>query len=397
MSAPSSTSSSDTAVAAAADPATRSEPSAHTRLGSVLGARAVLLALLIAAAFIAVIELRLHARGFRPTVLDSPELWSRWRREANVLGKDALVFVGASRLQLGIDPATVARTTGLAPVQLAIDASMPLPVLEHLAHDPGFHGQVIMDFYPAAVTAADREDDARRYVRHHDAQRPPGRLPTFDRTEPWLRERVRWSLASYADGAAPWQSLLLRVLSPATTPAYLVTWPDRSREADYRLVPMPDFALSRALRHLESGPWDYDGPRQVRSVAALDAAVASIRSPTETPADFLQGVERIVSLARRLHQRGASLTVVQMPTSGYVQEIDRRRYPRALFWDVLATRLREVSVVALHSADVPALLPFVCPDGSHLDRSDRAAFTAALMQALGLARPAEGGVTASSL
>jgi hypothetical protein len=132
-------------------------------------------------------------------------------------------------------------------------------------------------------------------------------------------------------------------------------------------------------------------------VAALDAAVASIRSPTETPADFLQGVERIVSLARRLHQRGASLTVVQMPTSGYVQEIDRRRYPRALFWDVLATRLREVSVVALHSADVPALLSFVCPDGSHLDRSDRAAFTAALMQALGLARPAEGGVTASSL
>ncbi len=372
----------------APDPAatlpTAREASACTRLGLVVDARAVALALLIAACFIAVIELRLHARGFRPTVLDSPELWAHWRREANALGENALVFVGASRMQLGIDPATVTRTTPLAPVQLAIDASFPLPVLEHMADDPGFRGHVIMDFYPAAVTTLDRDDEAARYVRQFAAQRPPGRLPTFDRTEPWLRDRVRWSLASYADGASPWQSLWLRVLTPAATPAYLVTWPDRSREADYALVPMPDFALGRAMRHLETAPRDHDGPEPVRTLAELDAAVASIRSPTATPPEFLAGVERIAALARRLAERGATLTVVQMPTSGYVREIDRRRFPRALFWDVLAARLREVPVTTLYVADVPTLAHFECPDGSHLDRRDRAAFTAALMQALGL-------------
>jgi len=385
MNAPSSTSSSE----AGPGPRQRGESSASTRLHRVHPAPAVLLALLLAACFIAAIELRLHARGFQPTVLDSPELWGHWRRQANAHGTQALVFIGASRIQLGIDPGTVARASAWVPVQLAIDASLPLPVLEHLALDPAFRGHVVMDFYPGAVTPTDRSDAALRYVGHFAAQRPPGRLPTFDRTEPWLRDRVRWSLASYADGATPLQSLLLRVLSPSATPAYLITRPDRSREADYRLVPMPDFALNRAVRHLQTGPWDYDGPQQVSTVAQLDAAVASIRAPSETPAIFLEGIERIAALADRLAARGASLTVIHMPTSGYVRAIDEQRHPRHLFWDVLAARLQAQSVTTLHTADVPALAHFECPDGSHLDLRDRAGFTAGLLQALGLATPGD--------
>jgi hypothetical protein len=75
--------------------------------------------------------------------------------------------------------------------------------------------------------------------------------------------------------------------------------------------------------------------------------------------------------------------VYALPSSGLVREMDRRRFPRAQFWD------RFVSLIGaptLHFEDVPAMRQLVCPDGSHLDFRQRAYFTAALVDALALGR-----------
>lgn len=354
------------------------------RLVQVRQRHALGLAAVIALAFIALLELRLAVQGFGPTVVDSPELWAVWRREANRLGPSALVFVGASRFQLGIDLPTVRRLSGLEPVQLAIDGSTPLPVLEQLADDPGFRGRVVVDLYWDLISGEDRRDTTRTYLAAYARQPEAPLLPSFEVTEAWLQRQVRWSLASYADGASPWQSLLLRALSNTSTPAYLVSSPDRSWAADYTKVQMPAFALTRAARNLELGPWDYPGPRRAETVAELNAAVAGIRSPSSTSDAFNAGVARIAAAAGKLRARGSQVFLVEMPQSGYVQAIEARRYPKALYWDVLHQRMQAESVPSVSGLHTPALQGFACPDGSHLDRRDRKTFTTALLRTLGL-------------
>jgi ribonuclease D len=51
-------------------------------------------------------------------------------------------------------------------------------------------------------------------------------------------------------GGSPIDNIARRLLALSPVAQYLETRPDRSRAADYALVPMPAFAESRALRHL---------------------------------------------------------------------------------------------------------------------------------------------------
>ena len=95
-----------------------------------------LVALLLLVMFIGIVELRLGVRGFRPMRTDSEWSWVAQRARASALGERALVLVGASRMLLDIDLQVLRRETGLEPVQLAIDDSSFVPVLEDLADDP---------------------------------------------------------------------------------------------------------------------------------------------------------------------------------------------------------------------------------------------------------------------
>jgi hypothetical protein len=69
-----------------------------------------------------------------------------------------------------------------------------------------------------------------------------------------------------------------------------------------------------------------------------------------------------------------------MPSSGMVREIEERRFPRPLYWDVL---VNEIGGTAIRTNGHPAFDGFICPDGSHLDYRDRARFTLALARELG--------------
>lgn len=78
---------------------------------------------------------------------------------------------------------------------------------------------------------------------------------------------------------------------------------------------------------------------------------------------------------------------VDFPESGYVREIDDRRFPRPLFWDRFAAYTHSP---ALESADIAAIRALRCPDGTHLDYHDKARFTEALVDALHIKRAPSG-------
>lgn len=335
-------------------------------------------ALLMLLVFVWAQETLLARRGYHAAVEDTPALWAQQRRRAAALGPRALILVGASRMQTGIDLPQLRRLSGLEPVQLAIDGSSFLPVLRDLAADPAVTGTVLVDWDAAAAANPARQDAASRYVDWYHKQQAAGPVLDFDTLEDALQQPLQARLRSYAGGARPLDSLLRRLLNPHPTPQYVTILPDRSRLADFSQVDLPLIYYGRVCRTL-----GVDLLRPGITPAELEALVAE-RVHQLQPADstgFAANAQLIDALAARLRGRGARVLFVAMPTSGWVRIIEERRYPRQRFWDVFAAASGSPT---LNFEDLPALRDAQLPDGSHLDYRDRGAFTTVLAQALGL-------------
>lgn len=342
---------------------------------------AALLFLLAAVAM----EARLDALGYQPTVRDSQERWQAARARAGQLGERALILVGGSRFQLGLDIDVLRKQTGLEPVQLALDGSAGEPILEGLANDPKIRGTVLVDYYDHAIGAHDgvAEHIQRQY------EKSAGRLRFWkqpaERIEARLTEWLHECLRAYSDGASPLSSLRWRILPAAESRQYLITHPDRSRLADYTRVDMPEFYYRRVARTLGE---DID-PKAPGIEAALVQRIASLSAMDD--AAFPQAARQIGQTAERIRARGGQVIYVAMPSSGLVREIERQRYPRERFWDRFVT---ESGLPGIHSDHEPELRGYECSDGSHLDVRDRGRYTAALVDVMkrkGLGRPRDVG------
>jgi hypothetical protein len=339
-------------------------------------------ALLMLLAYMAVTEIVLARRGFGATVIDTQALWIKERKRASVLGERALILIGASRIQLDFDLNALRRSTGLEPVQLAIDGSSYVPVLQGFARDPSIRGTVILDLMPGPVSLEARSSGASHFYQAEYDALAAWKLqwPTYHLLEAWLAEGVRGRLISYADGTRPWDALINRVASPTATPQYLSTYPDRSRRADYRRVAMPDFYLARVLRHL-GNPADIQADQSSDRVAQQLAAYVHRLEPRPAEAQMEKGLIDLRRAISAIQSRGGKVIIAALPTSGLVQEVDARRFPRPLYWDrVTATS----GARTVHWQDYPTLSGFTCPDGSHLDQRHVAAFTDAFVTAAGL-------------
>lgn len=341
--------------------------------GRLLGA-----AFAIFATFVATMELRLAARGFVPAVADSESLWRRERERASDLGSRALALIGASRMQLGMDLPTLRRVTGLEPVQLAIDGGSFVPVLEGLARDEHFRGSVLVSYTDAPLVSS-QPDVATGFENRYE--RRTARRWDFERSEAALGDLLRSHLRSYANGARPLTSLLLRILRPGATPQYLVTLPDRSGLADYRRVPMPEFYYGRTLRTLGHDGALPEGLALEQIDAALRAEIATVKPSGD--GEFVARSEHVKQLVQTIRSRGGDVAFAVFPTSGFVREIEDRTYPRERFWNRFAT---SIGAPTLHFTDDPSLSGITCPDGSHLDFRDRPRFSYALAIALELGK-----------
>ncbi|HEY1075958.1 MAG TPA: hypothetical protein VGE51_04660 [Fontimonas sp.] len=347
---------------------------------------AVTVAVVLTLCAVTAMEWWLSVRGFRPTVSDSARLWIDQRARASALGSKALILVGASRVQMDLDLDELRAATGLEPVQLAVDGSSFIPVLEDLAMDPQVKGQIIVG-YQDNVLIEPRIDHASALVKQWQEMKPAPdaktwRLPTFAWTEGFFDELFRTHLRSYADGANPISTLTLRLLDPRATPQYLNMTPNRARRADYRMTDMPAFYFRRVMRNLgDDAPRVADGTSWEQLERLLSRTIDGLSASSEN--EFANSVRIVSDMTRIINERGGKTYFVVFPTSGLVKAIDNKRYPRELFWDTFVTA---TPASTLHFEDSAELKSFQCPDGSHLDYRDQARFTRALADALNIDR-----------
>jgi len=340
-------------------------------------------ALAVCLLFIAVMELRLAIRGFHATASDSETSWLIQRKRASALGEQALILAGSSRMLLDIDLDVLRERSGLEPVQLAIDGTSFIPILENLAADPTVRGTVLVSYEDMMIAGHEGDKAAHAYLKAWTRAVEAHHVPDFALTEGLLTDWLHAHLRSYADGARPMTTLRIRLLARQPTPQYLYTLAGRSRLADYTKVPMPEFYYGRVQRALgrdvavRAGMTWSDLDAEIRrQIVAMPAADATL---------FDERLRSIATLVEQIESRGGRVAFVALPMDGLMRLIDDARYPRERFWNRF---VQDVKVAAIQTRDDPSLAGFRCPDGSHLDYRDRGRFTAALAGVLGLGNPA---------
>ncbi|QAU33641.1 hypothetical protein [Janthinobacterium sp. 17J80-10] len=324
-------------------------------------------------------EVRLAQIGVVANARDSQEKWEEERARANQLGEKALILIGASRIQLGVDLDILRTITGMEPVQLAIDGSTPMPVLAGLATDPEIRGTVIVDYYSHAI--GDYGGLGKKYqagFESHGAATRHRQASPYRQSEKFLTEWAQERMASYTDGASPLNSLLFRILDDDGARSLVTTRPDRSRLGDYTLVKMPEYYHRRVARTLGINLSSFN-----ENTEASLAKQVSMTSQIDNAA-FINDAARIRQLVSAIEARGGRVLFLEMPSSGMVRQVEEKRFPPEKFWKPF---IDITGAKAVRSFDHPLLRDFSCPDGSHLDFRDRRKFTIAMAQALGLQRP----------
>ncbi len=286
-------------------------------------------------------------RGFVPSLNDDAQLWAFTRKQVEREGKDAVVLLGTSRMQLGLNVAVFTQTTGIRPVQLAMNAEVPIVPLRHLANDPSFCGTIICEMAEDWMFPETIGGKAAEWIRVYEQQTWSASV------EQWLESLSQSTLVFRLPSLAPsqvWNSLLT-----GTGPvlSYITMLPNRSMLADYTKL-------------------DIGEHRRRREVMARESYA---RWPPWPPAEFRARVRQLDALIAPLYARGGLVIFVRFPTSGAIWEMENQRYPRAQYWDVLVAETRATTI---HFKDYPALAHFECPDGSHLDYRDALPFTQAL-------------------
>lgn len=298
------------------------------------------------------LEMGLRAAGFVPSLNDTPSLWTYHRTRA--VGEDPVVLLGFSRMLLAIDPEVLSERLDRPVVQLAINASSPMPILADLAADTSFAGLVWLslvsqDFYRTYGVSEEYVARGRSSVAGLNAR---------------LNREFGWFLAEHLALRGPQARLLAwwdgLVLGTGNAPPNFTMTRDRFRRGDYSRMDHDELRagmLRRADEFLE--PWRHmslDRETMMDSIAVMEDRIAAIR------------------------ERGGDVVIIRLPVTGGQKALEDELFPRAQFWDALAER---TSARTLHFEDYPTLRDYYLPDDSHLDYRDSAAFTLALAEALG--------------
>ncbi len=297
-------------------------------------------------------EIFWRIRGFEPAVQDDWSIWAKIRRQAIYKGDDAIMVVGASRIQAGLHPDIFEKSTGNRPLILAIDGSNPIPVLEHLAEDKRITGKVICSFIPMFL-GEDSEDFGRshQWIRQYQEQRWSSRIET--QLSLWLQQ----ALVFRHTGLLPDKILENIREGQWPKPPYAPMRPDRYRPMDFTKTDVDRIRRGRIEREKE-----FQEKAQPLSQQR-----------------FMEKVARIDNMVKKIEDRGGRVVFIRFPSTGVVRELESKSWPRQKYWDVLAANTQAKTI---HFEDYPTLSQFECPDGSHLDVRDAEAFTRALVEIL---------------
>ncbi|MCB2157004.1 hypothetical protein KQI84_19165 [bacterium] len=303
--------------------------------------------------------------GYGPSYNDTPQLWGmsvdRLRAAEN---KEPIVIVGSSRIRFDLDHETVREEFGDGPIiNLAMNGSVPRPVLHMLAEDESFKGTVFLGYVPSLFHA-------------------PGGM-NLEMTMDWILKEPKRTPAAKASAylALVPESVFAFLQKEDLALAGLLrrTIPMPGREG-YQAPPRlpPYFARVKIERDEKMWQKMETDPAFQKEVQGIWQVLFSFARPLPPPLlDQIRG--EVLADIRAIQSRGGEVILVRCPSSGWIREFERETNPRETYWDPL---VEQGGCVGVHFEDYESLAGYECPEWSHLTRADALSFSQNLMSIL---------------
>ncbi len=324
----------------------------NDRLPTMLVGRVWLAALLVFATSLGAIEVFARARGYDPMVRDTKELWCYHRERASRAGDNALVLIGASRMQNGIVPEELAVQFPKKEVaMLALSGHDTRAILENLAADETFTGTVICSTTALWLEGEYFWQTLTPYIDFYERE---WSIESRLSTRVHLRLQDRLSLLHEGFSFEAIQ--------------------DRLSGKPYQ-----NFTHSRASRFREVHWSKTDDIMKKKARANSIYRDTFEASPFPRPDEMLEHYASVERFVRQLQAKGCRVIFVRLPSSGQVWELEQQYTPKALYWDRFAQLTKAETY---HFKDYPTLQGFECSDNTHLDYADAVLFTRAFADLL---------------
>lgn len=307
----------------------------------------------IVVAVLLVWEFSLRQSGLTPDFADNRSLWLSARQQLARPDDSAIAILGASRAQRAIDVDELSAALQRPVVQLSVEGTSGLPVLENLAVDPRFSGTVVISIAPAfsfnrKLSKLDEGNQAA-WVKSYVSQSRSRRM------EQELRLDVQERLTFRAPDAA----------MPRIATALL-------RDGKF---PGPDYKQTRRNRFVSIDQSKFE--REVNQEAIVSLYMKNSEPYEEK--GFAEIVQYFAAVVDLLNKKGCRVFVVRLPSEGKVLEFERQHFPQEKFWNIMK---QKINAKFIHFEEYPQLGGFLSVDGSHIDAASANAFTKQFAQVL---------------
>ena len=320
----------------------------------------LLIACLLALAMLAAWEWHWRAYGVLPSYRNSDSAWAQQRRRIDSGEADALVLVGSSRVLFDVQLPEWEKATGTRPIQLALEGTSPVPILEDLAANSHFKGRLLIGVAPDLFFSgfAVRGDVVNYYHDQGPSQRS-GHWLSQNFLEPYFAFYAPDFALATVINRQPWPART-GVNRPAPVRKLSIS------DADRNTTMWQKVETDMAYQTMARNTWAerFNGPRP---------------EPMNTPEKMQKVIETQIARAETavkiLRARGVRLLFLRPPSSGDYYAFENKAFPRASTWDAL---LRRTAAKGIHFEDYPEFQGLNLPEWSHLSAADARKFTRAL-------------------
>ena len=330
------------------------EPPYQRPLPALAGALAT--AVLTSLLLLGVWEAWVRSEQVTTSIRNSDGLWAEQRRRIDRGEGDGWVLIGSSRTLFDLQLDAWERVAGRRPIQLALEGTSPVTVLEGLADDPQFTGNLLVGVAPGLFFSGYeyRRTAIDRFATETPAQWFGQRVSLL--LEPWLA----FYEPDYALGA------VLRRQPLSNRPGV------EFERAVRKLSNMGRDRANRMWRRLETDPAYRDLARSIWA----DGWRPLANEPPEKRERILQSrqrsLDRALAATAKLRERGVTVVFVSLPYTGHYTVAEADIAPRAKTWDPL---IAQSGALGLHFLDHPEMQGYDLPEWSHMSGAEADRFT----------------------
>lgn len=320
--------------------------------------------LVIVVVVLAGTEIYLRSSGITPAYNDDPALWANTRAKVYEPADKTVVFIGSSRIKYDLDILTWQKLTGKRAVQLAMTGSSPIPVLEDLANDPAFKGNMIIDvteilfFSGTPMFNAKPEENLHHYYDRTPAQRANFQINRLLESQLVILDKDNYSVnATLKSLKIPNRPMVFEM------PLFPVGF--ERTGFDEQASMSPQFVTDTNAHQKVINVWKYlsGGPKPP---PMPDTVLVQLCTHVKTAVD-------------KIKARGGKVFFVRTPSSGDMGFGESMAFPKERFWTTL---LKVTGCDGFHFTDNPITAKMVCPENSHLTPADAVIYTQQLVKRL---------------